>query len=143
VDDLIIPAAKKYEQYLDSFIQNYDLRETKPYDPRYLSSWSAETYGIALSDAALEARSRAYKAEQKKAKRNMYYLKKFRSSSANLAITSYKLLLLPVWMTTYPHEGEDYPVLINGQHGALQGELPKKLKPKENRGIMDWLDDVF
>jgi len=64
VDDLIIPAAKKYAQYLDSFIKSYELRETKPYDPRYLSNWSAETYEIALSNAALEARSRAYKAEQ-------------------------------------------------------------------------------
>ena len=143
VDDLIIPAAKKYEQYLHNFIESYELRETKPYDARYLSNWSAETYEIALSDAALEARSRAYKAEQKKAKRMMYYLKNFRSSSANLAITSYKFLLLPLWMTTYPHEGKEYRVLINGQSGAVEGELSKKTKPKEKGGFMDWLDDIF
>ena len=143
VDDLIIPAAKKYEQYLDSFIKNYDLREIKPYDPRYLSNWSAETYEIALSDAALEARSRAYKAEQKKAKRSMYYLKNFRSSSENLAIISYKFLLLPLWMTSYAYEGKEYRILIDGQNGALYGELPKELKLEEKGGVMGWLDAIF
>ena len=143
VDDLIIPAAKKYEQYIDNFLKNYELRETKPYNPRYLSSWSAETYEVALSDAALEARSRAYKAEHKKAQRSMYYLKKFRSSSASLAVTSYKLLLLPLWMTTYPYDDDAFTVLINGQTGAVYGELPKKLKPKEKGGVMGWLNETF
>ena len=143
VDDLIIPAAKKYEQYLHSLIENYDLHKTKPYDPRYLSNWSAETYEIALSDAALEARSRAYKAEQKEIKRRMYNLKNFRSSSANLAVTSYKLLLLPVWMTRYPYEGEEYLVLINGQSGAVTGDLPKELQPKSEKGFLGWLDEIF
>jgi len=73
----------------------------------------------------------------------MYYLKKFRSSSANLAITSYKFLLLPLWMTTYPYKDEEYLVLINGQNGTIHGDLPKELKPKEKGGVMGWLDEIF
>ena len=142
VDDLIVPAAKKYEEYLHNLIENYALREAKPYNPRYLSNWAAETYEIALSDAALEARSRAYKIEKKKAKRSLYSLKNFRTTSTNLAITSYKLLLLPVWMTTYPYEDENYQVLINGQNGLVLGELPKSMRKEKGR-IMEWLDDIF
>ncbi len=144
VDDLIIPAAKKYEGFLHSLIENYDLHETKSYKPRYLSNWSAETYEIELSTAALEARSRAYKSEKKKLKRSFYNLRNFRSLSVNMAITSYKLLLLPVWMTTYPYEDEEYLVLINGQNGAVEGELPEELMPKKKKsGVMGWLDEVF
>ena len=142
VDDLIIPAAQKYKNYL-RLIENYDLHKTKPYNPRYLSNWSAETYEIALSTAALEARSRAYQTEKKKIKQRMYALRNFRSSSANLAITSYKLLLLPVWMTRYPYDEEEYLVLINGQSGAVTGDLPKKLQPKSEKGFLGWLDEIF
>ncbi|MBT7782294.1 MAG: hypothetical protein HN741_05180, partial [Anaerolineae bacterium] len=144
VDDLIIPAAKKHERFLHSLIKNYRLSETKAYDPRYLSNWAAETYEIELSTAALEARSRAYKNEKKKLKRSLYQLRNFRSSSANMAITSYKLLLLPVWMTTYPYEDKDYLVLINGQNGEIEGELPDALKPKKKKSsVLGWLDEVI
>ncbi len=144
VDDLIIPAAKKYEGYLHSLIESYELRETRSYNRRYLSSWSAETYEVELSKAALEARSRAYDAEKKKIKRSMYQLRNFSTSSADLAITSYKLLLLPLWMTTYPYEGQDRTVLINGQNGEVYGEMPKKeKKTNRNGGIMGWLDEIF
>ena len=144
VDDLIIPAAKKYERFLHSLIKNYNLAETKKYKARYLSNWSAETYEIELSTAALEARSRAYEAEKKKLKRSLCNLSNLRTSSANMAITSYKLLLLPVWITTYPYENEDYLVLINGQNAEVLGELPKAFKPeKKKSGFMGWLDDVF
>ncbi len=139
VDDLIVPAAKKYERFLHSVIENYDLAKTKPYKPRYLSNWSAETYEIELSKAALEARSRAYKSEKKKLKRNLYNLRNIHSSSANMAITSYKLLLLPVWITSYPYGDDDYLVLINGQNGAVTGELPETLQPKKK----GWLKSIF
>ena len=144
VDDLIIPAAKKYERFLDGLIENYNLAETKKYKAHYLSNWSAETYEIELSTAALEARSRAYESEKKKLKRSLFRLSNLRTSSANLAITSYKLLLLPVWITTYPYENEDHLVLINGQKAEVLGELPKALKPEKNKGgFMEWLDDIF
>ena len=118
--------------------------KTKSYNRRYLSNWSAETYEVELSKAALEARSRAYDAEKKKIKRSMYNLRSFSTSSADLAITSYKLLLLPLWMTTYPYERKDHTVLINGQNGEVYGEMPKKVKKANgNGGIMGWLDEIF
>ena len=125
VDDIIIPAAKKYERFLHNLIENYNLAEAKNYKAHHLSNWSAETYEIELSTAALEARSRAYKSEKKKLKRIFYNLSNLRTSSANMAITSYKLLLLPVWITTYPYEDKNYLVLINGQNAEVLGELPK------------------
>ena len=129
---------------MHSLIESYELRETRSYNRRYLSSWSAETYEVELSTAALEARSRAYDAEKKKIKRSMYQLRNFSTSSADLAITSYKLLLLPLWMTTYPYEGQDRTVLINGQNGEVFGEMPKKTKKENgNGGLMGWLDEIF
>ena len=143
IDDLLIPASHERKKYIPRLIETYNLREAKPYDARYLSNWPAEAYEIALGDASLEARSRAYKQYRKKAAREMSYLKNLRTSSANLAITSYKLLMLPIWMTSYPYDEKEHLVLINGQNETLQGETPKRVQPKSNDGFLGWLDDIL
>ncbi len=144
IDDLTIPANHAQKKEIPSLIESFSLREAKPYDARYFSNWPAEAYEITLGDASLEARSRAYKKYQKKVKVEMSYLKKIKTSSANLAIDSYKLLMLPVWMTTYPFDGEEYLVLINGQNGTVQGKMPKSAqKSKEKSGVLGWLDEIF
>ena len=51
--------------------------------------------------------------------------------------------MLPVWMTTYTYGEKDYLVLINGENGIVQGELPINAKPKSNGGIMGWFNDLI
>ena len=144
IDDLVLPANHEYRDMVLKLIETYNFRESKPYDARYLANWAAEAYEIALGDASLEARSRAYKQYKKKLQRDMK-LMNMTSSSANMAIDSYKLLLLPIWLTTYPYDGEEYHVFINGQNGAVHGQLPKDIQKanKKNGGILGWLDDIF
>ncbi len=143
IDDLVIPANHKHKKYISRLVETYNLREAKPYDARYLANWPAEAYEIALGDASLEARSQANKRYKKEVALRMSYLAKLKTSSENLAIDSYKLLMLPVWMTTYPYGEKDYLVLINGENGIVQGELPINAKPKSNGGIMGWFNDLI
>lgn len=145
IDDLVLPANHDYQELVLALIETYDFSKSKPYDNRYLANWAAEAYEITLGDASLEARSRAYKRYKKKAERKMRHLQNLSTSSANLAIDSYKLLMLPVWMTIYSFGGQEYHVLVNGQSGAVQGELPppeKEEKPKKKRNkFLDWLNE--
>lgn len=143
IDDLVIPASHEGKKYIPRLLETYNLRDAKPYDARYLANWPAEAYEIALGDASLEARSQANKRYKKEVKLRMSYLTNLKTSSANMAIDSYKLLMLPLWMTTYPYEGEDFVVLINGENGDVQGELPKHAQSKSNGGIMGWLDNLL
>ncbi len=145
IDDLILPANKKMNQEALALLETYAFREAKPYDARYLVGWAAEAYEVELGDASLKARDRAYKGYKKKMQRDMSYLMNMHTSSANMAIDSYKLLMLPIWVTTYPYGGEEYHVFINGQNGAVRGELPKEVAKanKKNAGIMGWLDEIF
>ena len=55
---------------------------------------------------------------------------------SNLSILSFKLVLVPVWVTEYSLEGRSFRILINGQSGAVYGETP-------SRGILDWFSDAF
>ncbi len=144
IDDLVIPANHQYKKNILKLIESYNLRDAKPYDARYLVNWAAEAYEIALGDASLEARSQAYKGYKEKVRRQFSNLSNLNTSSANLAIDSYKLLMLPIWMTSYPFDGQDHLVIINGETGVVQGELPKSVrKSKPGGGIMGWLNDNF
>ena len=150
IDDLIMPANKAMNKEAVALLDTYSFREAKPYDARYLVGWAAEAYEIELGDASLEARSRAYKFYKKKIRRDMSELMNITTSSANMAIDSYKLLMLPIWITTYTYGGEEYHVFINGQNGAVRGELAPAVQEahaqknrKEKGGILGWLDDMF
>jgi hypothetical protein len=57
-------------------------------------------------------------------------------STSNISIMSFKLVLIPLWYTTYPAEGRDFRVVINGQTGKVYGETHRQ-------GIFGWLEDVL
>ncbi|MBX3036751.1 MAG: hypothetical protein KF758_07540 [Anaerolineales bacterium] len=140
VDDYPIPASRKLSSVFHELIPTFDLKQLKPYDPRFLSSWLAEIYDVAMADASLDARSMAYK----KYKNEMSYLignvKIIHTSSAKITVESFKLNLLPVWMTEIPFDGREHLVLINGQNGFVESDLDDA---KEDGGLFSWLGDLL
>ena len=139
VDDLTIPASRKQARLVGSLLPTFNLREIRPYDPRFLADWPAEIYDVVMGDAALEARSQSFTHYKKLLSSQLDHVENLRMSSANLAIESFKLVLLPVWMTEIPIEDRKFLVLINGQNGQVRGETPKKQSP----GLLAWLGDLF
>ncbi|MFN3491814.1 MAG: hypothetical protein ACK40V_06295, partial [Anaerolineales bacterium] len=123
VDDFPIPASRKLSAVFHELIPTFDLKGLKPYDPRFLASWLAEIYDISMADASLDARSMAYK----KFKNELPYLINnvniINTSSAKILVESFKLNLLPVWMTELPFGGREHLVLINGQNGFVESDL--------------------
>ena len=142
VDDLPIPASRKLSAVFLRLIPTFDLRSVKPYDPRFLADWPAEVYDIPMAEASLDARGQAYA----KLKKDLPYkvspsMRIVSSSSAKMAIESFKLVLLPVWMIELPFSGREHLVLINGQSGVIASDLPDKKAKKS--GLMDWLGDLL
>ncbi len=63
------------------------------------------------------------------------------TSSAKMTVDSFRLNLLPVWMTELPFGGRQHLVLINGQNGTVASDLREK--KKEPSGLMEWLKDLI
>lgn len=142
VNNIPIPASRKLSAPFVRLIPTFDLQAVKPYDPGYLADWPAELYDVPMSDASLDARHAAFAQLKRDMPKKLALFRLISSSSANMTIDSFRLDLLPVWMTEIWIEGRSYLVLINGQNGAVQSDWVAKVdKPKG--GLMDWLDDLI
>jgi predicted RNA-binding Zn-ribbon protein involved in translation (DUF1610 family) len=120
INDWPIPASQKIADRLARLLPTFDLSAIKPYDPRFLANWPAEVYDIPMSNASLEARSQVFaQYRERLPSEQLSQLTNISLSSAGMAIESFKLVLLPVWMTEIPHGGETLPLLINGQNGKI------------------------
>jgi hypothetical protein len=100
-------------------LPTFNLSAVQPYDPRFLADWPAEIYDFSMSDASLEARSQAFAHFKENVPAELLRFNSLRMSSANMAVESFKLVLLPVWMTEIPTAGETRFILINGQNGHI------------------------
>ena len=141
VNDLALPASRKLSQVFMRLLPTFDLSALKEYDPRYLASWLAELYDVPMADASLDARSIAFKKLKKQLPHLLGGINIVRASSANMLVESFKLVLLPVWLTELPFDGREHLVLINGQSGAITSDLPEK--EEEQGGLFDFLADLL
>ena len=141
VNDIPIPASRKLSAVFLKLIPSFELRGVKPYDPRYLANWPAEVYDIPMAEASLDARAQSLKRYQRDLPNLLAPMNLLSTSSAKMTVESFRLNLLPIWMTELPFGGREHLVLINGQNGMVASDLPEK--KKESTGLMEWLGDLL
>jgi hypothetical protein len=135
-DDIVVPGAPKLADLLPKIMPGFDTSSAPAYDPRYLSGWPAEVYVTNMSNASLEARKEAAVRTRNRIQSEMGHIRDLNYNTSNLSILSFKLVLVPIWFTTYPLGGRDFRVIINGQTGEVFGET-------ELKGILGWLGGVL
>ncbi len=140
VHDVPIPASRKLSAPFVRLIPSFDLKAIQPYDPRYLADWPAELYDIPMADASLDARSQTLNSAKRDLPDKAGLVKLISTSSANMVIESFRLNLLPVWMTEIWLENRNHLVLISGQNDAVQSDIVIK---SDKPGIKDWLGDLL
>jgi len=141
VNDLPIPASRKLSAVFLKLIPTFEMKSVKPYDPRYLANWPAEVYDIPMAEASLDARAQSLKYYKDDLPNLLAPVQVLSTTSANMSVESFRLNLLPVWMTELPFGGREHLVLINGMNGTVKSDLPEK--SKESRGLFEWLGDLL
>ncbi|MBI3170869.1 MAG: hypothetical protein HYZ22_20510 [Chloroflexi bacterium] len=141
MNDIALPASRKLSAVFMRLLPAFDLSALKPYDPRYLASWLAEVYDVPMADASLDARSQAFNRIKKQMPHLLGGINIVHTSSAGMLVESFKLALLPVWMTELPFGGREHLVLINGQSGVVQSDLPSH--EEESGGLLNFLADLL
>ncbi|WP_369717225.1 hypothetical protein [Leptotrichia alba] len=108
----------------------FDLENTINFNTGYLSGYASEIFQVPMPDGYVEAKEvmenelegmvesdvlRRYD-RVKNVSMNIYWSDEF-----------YRLLMLPVYSTSYSFNGKSYQVLINGENGTVVGEYPKSV----------------
>jgi hypothetical protein len=140
INDLPIPASRKLSAVFLKLIPSFELRGIKPYDPRYLANWPAEVYDIPLAEASLDARAQVLLRYKRDLPSLLETIRVLSISSAKLTVESFRLNLLPVWLSELEFGGRQHLILINGQNGMVASDLPEK---QESKSLMDWLADLL
>jgi hypothetical protein len=141
INDLPIPASRKLSGVFVKLIPTFELKAVRPYDPRYLASWPAEVYDIPMAEASLDARARALSRYKHDLPSMLAPMTIISTSSAKMTVETFRLNLLPVWVTELPFDGRLHLVLINGQNGTVASDLP--LASDQPRGFMGYLADFL
>jgi hypothetical protein len=144
INDLPIPAARKLSSVFLRLIPTFELKGIKPYDPRYLASWPAEVYDIPMAEASLDARSQGYLLYKHDLPNLLMSMDLISTSSAKLTVESFRLNLLPIWVTEIPFDGRQHLILTNGQNGIIESDFPEKSsRSKKSGGLMEYLSDLL
>jgi len=133
-NDLAIPASQSLSILLDRMVGSYDLINAPVYDTRYLAGWPAKVYEIPMAEASLDARQKASRLIERRIVSKDGVLDNLKYSTAELFVETFKLTLVPVWVSSFNLQSQKYGVLINGQSGEVQTELPR-------RGLSGWLKE--
>ncbi len=141
LNNVPIPASRKLSAPFVRLIPTFDLKAIQPYDPRYLANWPAELYDVPMGEASLDARSQAFVRLKQDLIDRLIATHLISASSAKMTIESFRLDLLPVWLTEIWLEGRSRLVLLNGQNGAIQGDITRKSQSAKG-GLREWLADL-
>ena len=131
-----IPAVERLSDLLPRLLAELETANAPAYDERYLAGWPAEVHEQSMADASLDARQLAVERTRAKILSERGHIEDLSYSSANLSILSFRLLLFPIWYSSYPLQGRDYRVVINGQNGKVYGET-------RHRGLLGWFEELF
>ncbi len=137
-DDLIVPASHTVSKDLLDDVLEYETQALIPYSIDLLADQAVEIYQVSLADASLVARQRALKLARDYVLHTSLageQVKDFQLNSLGLIVESYKLVLLPLWLTTYRYKNEHYRVAVNGQTGHVAGLAPRSGLQKALAGL--------
>ena len=122
---VVVPASSHLSPECAEELRAFDLKQAVPFNERYLADWPAETYQVSVGDASLEARRWTYEFEKQSARQRMLRpVRDLTFNSLGIAVESFQLALLPLWLGHYRLGAERYEVVVNGYDMAVRGQRP-------------------
>ena len=129
-DDLLICASKSLPEKLVNNLEPWDLGALTPFDPGYLSGFMAERAVLGLEEGFEAAKQKMVPAIQSAIRSDIGGdTQQIDSYSVSHHDITFKLFLLPLWISSFRYEDKVYRFVVNARTGEATGERPySKLK---------------
>jgi DNA-directed RNA polymerase subunit RPC12/RpoP len=124
-DDVLVLASRALPKAYTDGLEPWDLAALEPYRPEFLAGFRAEGYQVGLEEGFAEARRIMDRTIARDVKFDIGGdRQRIHRIDTELSDTTFKHVLLPVWMAAYKYRGETYRFVVNGRTGRVQGERP-------------------
>jgi hypothetical protein len=128
-NDIMMLGTIQVPPVLDASIKSFDLHGLLPFREELIVDWPAEIFQISLADASLRVRHDILAVERGEIERSLEQrVRNINLNSTKMYIHSFRLVMLPVWMSEFEIKHNGYKVAINGQNGCIYGSLPNSAR---------------
>ena len=128
-DDVQIAGSERYDASMLKKIEPFDTENNVAYKPEYVAGFGAERYSVGIRDAWERAKAfikSILRSEITGKIRSEHAASGVSSLSVDTSYenTTYKYLLVPVWISSYKYNGKIYSFMVNGRTGKVGGKYP-------------------
>lgn len=124
-DNVLVVATKSISEKRLTALEPWDLQSLCAYEPAYLSGFKAQRYQVELPAGFDRAKMFMQDAIERDAARDIggdeQRVDQINTEYSN---TTFRRLLLPVWIGAYKFQTKVYQVVVNARTGEVQGERP-------------------
>jgi hypothetical protein len=124
-DDVLVLASKSLPDNYTRALEPWDLDHLANFDEKFLSGFRTETYQVEVKEG-FETAKKVMSGQIHTAVCTDIGGDQQRVLSLNTAYqnTTFKHILLPIWLSAYRYSGKVYHFMVNGRTGHVQGERP-------------------
>lgn len=124
-DDVLVCASRSLPPELVRRLAPWNLKQVRPYDGSFLAGFRTERYQISAVQGHAKAREIMESEIQQRVRRRIGGdTQRVHFTSTEYDGITFKLILLPVWVSAYQWRGKPKRVAINAQTGEVSGERP-------------------
>ncbi len=124
-DDVLARGSRSLTPAEAGRLAPWDLSQLAAYAPDWLAGFRAEAYDVDLREAFVEARAQMDAQIAQDARRAIGGdRQRVDRLDTRISETTFKHVLLPVWIGAYRWRGRPYRVLVNGRTGQVCGARP-------------------
>ena len=124
-DNVLIPATKAINEARLNALEPWDLQALRPYEPAYLAGFKAQRYQVQVPEGFEEAKEVIGETIQQDVAEDIggdeQRVDRIDTQYSN---TTFRHLLLPVWIGAYRFQGKVFQVAVNARTGEVQGDRP-------------------
>ena len=124
-NDILITASRALpEKYLTA-LEPWDLDNLAPYDNRYLSGFQAEVSQVGIQEGFDSAKREMQVTIEQDVRHDIGGdEQRITSLQTSYKNTTYKYILLPVWLNVYRYGNKVYQFVVNARTGEVHGQRP-------------------
>jgi ribosomal protein S27E len=124
-DDILVMASASLPEKLANELEPWDLKELAAFNESLLTGFIAEKYQVDVKNGFEKAKKRMEEVIRKSVKTHIGGdEQQVLTLNTKYSDTTFKHLLLPIWLSAFKYNAKVYRFMINARTGEVQGERP-------------------